>query len=310
MSNNEATAQGVIHHALFRILKSMAAIAMRYGISAGAMTELVRRAYVEAAEESLLAQNKSMQTSRICALTGLYRKEVVRLKELPPVEETGADDRYNRSSRVITGWLRDRDFLTASGKPAVLKLEAENGFNELVRRYSGDMTPRAMMEELVRLKVVEKSERNTVKLLNRGFIPQQDEITGIQILGKDTADLIDTIHHNLNATGEQRNFQRKVSYVHIPERHTDAFRKFAAKSSQDLLESLDRWLARHDTEHPSEGTPGSRLGLGIYMFSDPNKPHESSTPETIVATAAPRDPETNVSAEDTPNPEAMLSQDE
>jgi len=162
--------------AFYRILKALAGIAIRYGLSAGTVTELVRRAYVDAADEALESQGTKPLMSRVCALTGLYRKEIVRLRALPPVADTELENRHNRSTRVIAGWIRDQDFCTQSGKPAVLKLDPDDprGFNELVRRYSGDMTTKSMLDELIRLKIVEQTRSNTVKLVERGYIPSAD----------------------------------------------------------------------------------------------------------------------------------------
>ncbi len=268
---------------------SLARVALRFGISVGAVNELVRRAFVEAAEQNLAAADggKPVQTARICALTGLYRKEVVRLKSLPPPGDPGVDDRYNRSARIIAGWLRDPDFRTRAGAPAVLRIDGEGGFNELVRRYSGDMTPRAMLEELERLGAVARSRGGTLKLTAHAYIPRSNELDTVQILGTDTADLIDTILHNLDHGEDERRFQRKVSYLHIPARQVDPFRRYASQQSQALLERLDRWLAARDTERVDAGGAGSRLGLGIYLIEratprdgseSPASPSDRATP--------------------------------
>lgn len=274
MQNESAT--GLLRSAMFSIFKSLARIALRYGVSAGAAEELVRRAWVDAAVESLQREGKKPMSSKICAVTGLYRKEVVRVRALPPLDIAEKEDKYSRATRVITGWLRDERFLTAKRKPAVLHMEGSNSFHELIKRYSGDMSPRAMLDELLRTKSVELGRANTVRLLNRGFVAPKSGTEGLQILGDDTSDLIDTIGHNLDADPECRRLQRKVSYIHIPQRHLPAFEQYAAKHSQALLEKLDRWLSRHDTERVEDGTPGSRLGLGIYLIRCKNTPTHSA----------------------------------
>lgn len=265
----------IVEKAFYRILFALARVALSYGVSAGAVGELVRRAFVDAAEAELSEQGTKPLKSRVCTLTGLYRKEVVRVKALPPVGATAADDRYNRSARVVTGWTQDTEFCTKRGKPATLPMEGPVSFTTLVRRYSGDMTPRSVLEELQRLAVIEVTKQRRVKLLTRAFVPATSEVDTLQILGTDVAELIDTIRHNTQADVDAKRFQRKVAYLHIPERHVHAFKDYAAKESQALLEKLDRWLARKDTEHQSKGTPGSRLGLGIYVIesirSDPAK---------------------------------------
>ncbi len=266
MMSDEQT-NAVLRVALFRVLKMLAKVAIRYGVSAGTVTELVRRAFVEAAEETLAVNNKKPIITRVCTVTGLYRKEVVRIKALPPVDSVDVDDRYNRSARVISGWVRDHDFCTRAGRPAVLTMDgSKNSFAELVRRYSGDMTPRSVLEELTRLNAVKVTGNQSVKLLNRAYVPSNDEHAILQIIGNDTADLIETITFNLDQPIENRRFQRRVAYLHIPVRHAGPFQDYAATESQKLLEKLDRWLARRDTDHPSLGTPGVRLGLGIYQI--------------------------------------------
>jgi len=236
MSDTDNT-QSVLQLALYRVLKALAKVAMHYGMSVAVVTELLRRAYVDAAQETLGVDGKKIKSSSICALTGLYRKEVVRIQELPPVDAATFDDRYNRSA------------------------------SELVKQYSGDMTPKSMLAELTRLGSVEITKSDSIKLKNTTFIPQEGDLDTLQILGTDTADLITTIQFNMDKPAELRRFQRKVGYLHIPQRHVEEFRVYAAKESQKLLEKLDRWLSKRDTEDMADGKPGSRIGLGIFQFS-------------------------------------------
>jgi len=266
MSDTDNT-QSVLQLALYRVLKALAKVAMHYGMSVAVVTELLRRAYVDAAQETLGVDGKKIKSSSICALTGLYRKEVVRIQELPPVDAATFDDRYNRSARVISGWTQDELYCTNAGRPAVLSFDGERSFSELVKQYSGDMTPKSMLAELTRLGSVEITKSDSIKLKNTTFIPQEGDLDTLQILGTDTADLITTIQFNMDKPAELRRFQRKVGYLHIPQRHVEEFRVYAAKESQKLLEKLDRWLSKRDTEDMADGKPGSRIGLGIFQFS-------------------------------------------
>jgi hypothetical protein len=269
----EDQVQGILRSAIFNILKSLARLGLHYGVSAGAAEELTRRAWVEAAVEKIQGDGKKPMSSNICALTGLYRKEVVRLRSLPPVDCIEKEDKYSRAARIITGWLRDERFLTSKRRPAVLRLEGSGSFHQLVKLYSGDMSPRAMLDELLRTGSVQMGRGNTVKLCDRGFIAPKSGTEALQILGDDTSDLIDTIRFNLEADADHRRFQRKVSYLNIPQRHVDSFEDYAASQSQALLEKFDRWLAKRDTEDQRGSvTSGSRLGVGIYLINNKNQP--------------------------------------
>ncbi len=252
--------------AVFRILKPLAKFTIRRGMSIGAMIELARRAYLEAATELLSEEQTKVTASRICAMTGMYRKEIRRLEELPKISDTETDDKYNRSTRVITGWLRDEEFKTKSGKPAALKLEGPNSFESLVRKYSGDMTPNAMHQELERLGAVSVSSRGMIRLETAAYL-NSSATDGIHILGTDTAELIDTITNNIvQATSDAKRFQRKVSYTNIPLEKSADFYQYAETESQNLLEKLDRWLNKASAARKDKDN--CKVSVGVYHFSE------------------------------------------
>jgi hypothetical protein len=247
----------------YRIQKSLAKFAIRIGLSSGTMCELVKRAYVDAAEELLVAEGEKVQSTKIGAMTGLYRKEIVRLREKPVPGAAAQEDKYNRSARVVTGWMRDPDFQSDVGTPAALDARGPASFAELVKRYSGDMAATAMRDELERLGIVQTNAEGQLVLISDGYV-SPDLTDGIHILGTDTADLIDTIHHNLAVEKEEKRFQRKVSYQSIPREYIKPFKIYASGASQRLLEELDRWLAERDVDPAGEHDQNTRLGLGIY----------------------------------------------
>lgn len=260
----------IVVQAIVRILRPLVRLLLRYGVSAGAFEELVRRVYVEVAEKDFQVDGKKQTTSRISVITGLNRKEVAKLQKLPSIEDTDVDERYNRAARVVTGWLRDQRYRTKAGLPAVLPFEGKQSFSELVNKYSGDMPPRAVADELMRLHIIEVTRTNSLKLLSKGYVPQGSEVDKLQILGTDTADLIATIDHNLSHKQEEAKFQRKVSYDNVPVQYVEEFRKHSAKLSMDLLIKLDTWLAKRDRDaNPKvKGKGKARVGLGIYMMEE------------------------------------------
>lgn len=264
----------IIARALARLLTPLVRILLRYGVSYGAFSDLLRQVYVTVAERDFTVAGRKQTTSRIAVLTGLHRKEVARLRRLPDDSPDRLDERYNRAARVISGWLRDPDFHDANGGPADLDPDSPDGFAGLVQRYSGDMTIRAIHDELMRVGAVVKTGDGRVRLARHGYIPAHDVTDKLRILGTDTRDLIETIEHNLESAPEQARFQRKVNYDNVPEEYAEAFRELAAQRSQQLLEELDRWLDERDRQ-PRSDTAGSgrvRLGLAIHQIEERHEP--------------------------------------
>ena len=210
---------------------------------------------------------KAATTSRIAILTGLTRKEVQALLDMPLHREDRFGDEYNRAARVITGWLRDPDFGDGYGHPLPLGMVGKRlSFSSLVKRYSGDIPVRAMLDELVRVGAVKRLRDGRLGLVVRGYIPQKSTDQQLTILGQDAADLITTIDHNLYRNPSRPRIQRKVMYDNVPLESAEAFQAIAQARAQEMLEGLDRWLSHHDRDvNPTvKGTGRVRVGLGLY----------------------------------------------
>ena len=173
---------------------------------------------------------------------------------------------------MIAAWRRERGYRDTQGKPLVLPLQGEGrSFAELVRKFSGDLPFRAVLDELVRAGTVERTPDERVRLLSRSYVPGDDEGVGLHILGTDVGGLVATIDHNLQAGASERLFQRKVSYDNLPAEVLPIFHDLAAKASQRLLEELDEWLSEYDRDvNPDvKGTGRRCAGLGVYYFEEP-----------------------------------------
>ncbi|OGW49004.1 MAG: hypothetical protein A2V62_05890 [Nitrospirae bacterium RBG_19FT_COMBO_58_9] len=257
--------------ATLRLLRPLVRILLRNNVSHRTFSELAKLVYVDVANAEFGVTGKKQTTSRIAILTGLTRKEAQRLLAQPPDTESVAEEEYHRASRVITGWVRDPDFGDGKGHPHPLRMEGSRAsFSELVKRYSGDIPIRAMLDELLRTGAIKQLKDGRICLLSRGYIPQKGVVEKLRVLGTDTADLISTIDHNVNENPSKPRFQRKVMYDNVPVEAAKEFQVLAAAHGQELLETLDRWLSHRDRDvNPSsKGTGQVRVGLGVYQFEE------------------------------------------
>ena len=279
------SAPSALSAALERLLRPLVQLMLRNGIAYGAFGEIAKRVYVRVAAEEERIAGRKQTVSRMAILTGLTRKEVSRLLKLPPepAEETAA--RYNRAARVITGWIRDERFLDAEGAPRPLALEGRGDtFATLVKSFSGDVPTRAILDELERVGAVKRSEDGAVCLQVRGYLPRDGEAEKLQILGTDVAGLISTIRHNLDTASDAGGpkdvgvfFQRKVFYDNLSSACLPELRDLSAEQGQELLELLDRFMARHDMDGKPDpdGLGGHRAGIGIYYFEENDESSEA-----------------------------------
>lgn len=268
----EKSTRGALTAAFARILRPLVRILLKNGISYRTFADIAKSQFVEMAQKEFAIEGRKQSVSRIALITGLTRKEVSRLLEFSVPSDRRKSDRYNRASRVIAGWRRDKDFLNSKGKPDILPISGEGkSFQQLVTRYSGDIPHRAVLDELLRAGIVRCPDGTRVKLIKLAYLPRGDEAMKLHILGVDTSYLIDTISHNLQEGESEPFFQRKVLYDNLPDEVLPGLRRLSTKSAQALLEKLDIWLSARDRDiNPQvEGSGRNTAGIGIYYFEEP-----------------------------------------
>jgi hypothetical protein len=258
-----------LFEAIKKILRPLVRILLSNGISYGTFSDIAKWIFVDVAMQDFAIDGRKQSISRVSVITGLNRKEVRRVCQIPQPEDQVSAERYNRAARVIAGWRRDKAYLTKSGKPAVIPITGKGAtFQNLVKRYSGDMPFRAILDEVIRIGSSSLTRTNRIRLLTRAYLPENDEAMKIHILGTDVGHLVSSIEHNLAPDERGPFFQRKVMYDNLPDDAIPQFRKYSAALSQRLLEKLDSYLSKRDRDvNPSiQGKGRNTAGIGIYYF--------------------------------------------
>jgi len=254
-----------------QILRPLIRILLRNNISHSEFVEITKRAYVDVASRDFCIPGKPKTVSHTAVVTGLSRKEVLRIQKLSDDDIDVNSNYINRASRVIAGWLHNAEFQDDNGESKALPLKGERAsFEALVKQYSGDITWGAVFNELERTKSVLKNEKDEVVLIQKGYIPSKSEIEKYGILGECGTDLMETFAHNLEKNQTTPRFQRSVSYNYIPENLITEFENLSAKKSEKLLLELNQWLANNSypLKQKKKSVKYFRIGLGIYYFEN------------------------------------------
>ncbi len=272
--DTETKLHPALYGAVARLLRPLFRLLLRHGVAFRTFEEIAKRAYIDVSLRDFAIPGKKPSVSRAAILSGLTRKEVLRLRSEPVDTQAADGEQYNRAARVLTAWARHPDFVDASGQPRRLDTsEGARGFAELVRRHGGDVPVRAVLDELIRVGAVQRGDDLRLQLVARAYVPQRGAVEKLGILGTDVADLIATIAHNIEHGATDPRFQRKVMYHHVPVAALPAFRDLSATHAQRLLERLDHCLAEQDTA--PRGDPAqiaksaqARVGMGIFYFEE------------------------------------------
>jgi len=251
------------------LLHPLVRILLRHGVSYGEFTDSVRGAYIDIARAELVPPGRPHTDSRLSILTGITKEEVHRIRALD--EKDDSEVGLNRIARVLQGWSQDPEYLGPYGLPLEIPLLGDGiSFEQLVKTYADDVTPRALLEELVRVNAALETDDGYVRLLNRTYLPTPLDPVGLERLGNVVNYFIDTVDFNLQKKkqGEGRFERYAITMEGLSPSVFQAFDELIREKGQELLEILDDWLGQNETKggHKLSPTASIRTGVGIFHF--------------------------------------------
>ena len=261
--------------AAFRqLMQPLVRILIRNGVTLGELNELLKNVFVEVASRDFTLPNRKVSHSRVAILTGLTRKEVAKQEEiLAGGRALSIDSNLNRATRVLEGWHTDPEFTGPYGMPLELPFESIGSgasFTGLVRKYSGDMAARAMLDELLRVRAVERASSGALKALTRAYIPESFQAEALQGFGLRVRDFLTTSEFNITRKVAPGRFERIVHASEgLREDLMPALEALIKVKGMQLLVELDNWMSAQEQGPPSAKSKGQRrvnTGVGIYHF--------------------------------------------
>lgn len=264
--------KGKLVRLVVRILRPLVRLLLRHGMSCQEFTEISRWVYVDVAmrdrEFALKSRSKQFK-SRAAVITGLSRKEVLRLLEFNGPEELEAIQPLNRAARVLTGWTENTLFCDGKDLPKVLSIKGGTGsFHDLVRLYSGDVPPRAVLDELRRCGAVEIIDGDSVRLKRFAYFPETGSIDEIDMIQMMVGDHMDTIDYNFvnNLQGEECRPHRTAFSSRLPESAMDDVRDFIRKELRATARKVHHFVSEREDKVTRPEKRYYRAGLGLYYF--------------------------------------------
>ncbi len=255
-----------------KLLRPLIRILLRNGVTYAEFSEVAKTVFVTTAAREFRVPGKKMSKARIAIVTGLTRKEVQRLSSTNLEERFNFKTNLSRIGRVLSGWHTDPDFTGPYGMPLEIRYDSaisnDSTFVRLVQQYSGDMTPRAMLDELLRVGAVVETDQNWFKAIRREYVPQTLAPDFLERVGRGIHDFIHTVEENLQKKGDQLGrFERTVRPAGgMTEQNLKSFDQYVRLKCQALLEDIDNWLNKLDEPDVKKGEKVIHTGVGIYHF--------------------------------------------
>ncbi|MDX1442336.1 MAG: DUF6502 family protein [Gammaproteobacteria bacterium] len=177
--------KAVIAFAL-RALRPLVRTLMRLGLSYPELNQVCRWLCVDIAmaeKEFFVPRRRRQFKARVACLTALSRKEVLRLYSSARPDLNDALQSSNRAARVLEGWLNDETYLGKDGEPLEIPFRSGTGrrsFSSLVSAYSGDIPPRAILDELLRAGCCEMVSEDEIRVRHKVYVMRPIDVEQVE----------------------------------------------------------------------------------------------------------------------------------
>ena len=256
---------GALAHALAPVAK----LCLRSGLGAGEFIVAAKLACVKVAGENAQIGNR-LNHSRMSAITGLTRKEIRALEQLSKLGKplTERPVAKQRTARVLHGWRTDPEFLDRKGHSINLRVHGSGlTFRSLVRRYGGDVTPVAVLKELLRTGAVSRTSRGFVRVRKSSLRAKGFGSEVVSEFSSRLQDLGTTMVNNIENQVDPL-FVGFREILNLGRDEAALFHSTFSERAATLVDSVDRWRqsqSRIRTRTPGDKAGNVRVGLGVFL---------------------------------------------
>ena len=266
-----------------QLLAPLARLAVARGVPFATAEELLKTAFVEAANAAHPNLPGHRRVSRISTATGINRREVSRITQ---AEGDAPAVHRSPATRVFTAWLADPALRNRRGTMLPLPRQGPApSFEALAHSVTRDVHPRSLLDELIRLGLARLDADDTVHAARDSFVPKGDTGRMLGFLASNVGDHLSGAVANVVAETpphlEQAVFADDLSRESV-ESFRDAMRQQWAALLQRAVPALQALI---DADRAAGRPQDHRVRVGLYTYHEPTA---ASAPPAGAATPSPK----------------------
>jgi len=259
----------ILARAVRGLLRPLVRLLIEKQVTFPMLSTWLRSIYVEVAEHELVLLGRRQTDSRISLLTGIHRKDIKRLRR-DLVDDRAPTRAAALGALLVSRWIGTPEYLDSEGAPLVLpRLASEGGsisFEGLVSSVNRDIPARSILDEWLRLGVIELDRDDRVRLRIDSFIPEHGLDEKIHFFGRNARDHLAAGAHNL--LGEGTPFlDRSVFYDDLSAESATELAAFAREKGAETIRHVNRFALRLQEADRGRSDATHRMTFGSYFYS-------------------------------------------
>jgi hypothetical protein len=283
----------VLVRALRLALRPLVRLMLARGITYPYLADLLKGLFVEVADRDFRLGDRPPTDSRVSLVSGVHRKDVSRLRALLEQDEAVVPSVVPRGALLVAQWMGDPRFLGEDGEPLPLpRLASEGGersFESLVAGVNTDIRSRVVLDEWLRLGVVQIDDQGRVCLNTDAFVPTQGDEGKAHYLGLNLHEHAAAAVHNLLGEGAPL-MERSVHYNALSPASVARLARLSEQMGMKALLAVNRAAREAEADDlaaaqaAGEAPPSERITLGVYFYSDAVRADQAATAKHTDAT--------------------------
>jgi hypothetical protein len=262
--------------AAFRyLLKPMVRLALRNAVSFPQFSDVLKQAYVDVASRQLAASGKEPTVEGISLISQLEADQIRGVLSADGGETFGLEaQKPNPLPTILAGWHTDINYTGPYGVLRDLEFSRSSGasertsmtFTDLVATYCPGVSPKALLDELIRTGCVQDVGNGYYRALKRTYIPDPLSLQSILAFARVVHNMCETLEVNFRAesAGGKGLIERTVYTVHgISQQDLKEFDKFIRSRGQIFADDIDNWFSERDREGLEQNI---KTGVGFYHY--------------------------------------------
>lgn len=255
----------------FALIKRLASVLVPIGFSFGEFESSAKAAFVQAATDQIRRGGKRPSTAKIAILTGLTRQEVAKIRSGSSIGSKASNEQ--RTERVMHGWFTDPRYIDLRGAPRPLPIKGEGSFDELVRRFGGDVPHKAVLEELIAGGMAKTEPRDVVRALRRHRLAPPPSALDLDALRRDIEIVFASV---VAAPNSDASRSRRIT-VRFPSNVPKGVRRTVNVRAERFLEALSDYL--HTESSTIDANPQQKNAIAFSILISQAEESELEQPD-------------------------------
>jgi hypothetical protein len=281
-TSDESRAEILLREAL-AIMAPLTRALISHGVTYPVFAQALKSVFLQAARIELQRENRRTTDSALSLLSGVHRKDV---RALASEAAGSTPDRpaplapprranLSMAAQVFARWIRDPAFADPDGRPLTLPIRAATttSFESLAKSVSKDFHARSVLDELLRLRLVEV-DGDRVRPAAGQFTPAAGFAELAYYFGSNVRDHLSAGAANLNAVHDEQRppFLEHAMFADgLTEQSIAELQELARQIwTRAMTEMYGAARQRVDADAPLGAAAQQRMRFGAYFFAEPD----------------------------------------